>query len=399
MKFFFLLFFAASAFAETNSEVLDKVWSTARQNACTQNVRARFDDTTLSQMKSRVGASSDRQALEMILNPFLFSLGYSHTEFFTPADESYYLFKAYWSQTHPDSPAAPLIFNPGIQAGSDDRGYFVREALDGFPAKIQGISKGDRILMVDGIPFAGVWNPPAHNPSLVRFLHKGETKDVSLQIPQLNWSQAFQDATLSSIQILNYDSHSVGYVRLWSGVHPDSAEALWTAVRKFKAAHVDGVILDLRGGYGGALYDHLDPFFSSRQNYFVFSVTDKDGNTADVGGPEPQLNPEAYTGPLVVLINEGSRSGKEALAFQFRKSKRASLVGTATPGYFSGGGLFLLDQASDYMLYLCVNRATLDGVRIEGVGVEPDVLVPFDNQNAFQDSQLAAGLKQLYLTQ
>lgn len=105
--------------------------------------------------------------------------------------------------------------------------------------------------------------------------------------------------------------------------------------------------------------------------------------------PDAQSNPGSYLGRMAVLIDDGSRSGKEALAYQFKKSKRATLIGTSTPGYFSGGGLFFLDQPKDYFLYLCVRRdSKLDGVEIEGVGVAPHVFVPFDINNKWQDSQL-----------
>ncbi|MCC7406276.1 MAG: PDZ domain-containing protein [Bdellovibrionales bacterium] len=382
------LVLAFSASAQTNSQVLDEVWSVGRTKACSKDARARFNTTTLADLKSQLRSDTDRQALAQVLNPFLFSLGFSHTQFFTSDMESFYLFKGFHSLVTPSAPEPPLIVNPGVQVGTDDRGYFVRNVLHGSSADQAGVLKGDRILSVDDKAFSGSWGHQPKPKATASFGRQGKVYAADLLLPALNWAQAFQEATLKSIRIITNDSKKIGYVRLWSGVHPESADALWTAVNKFNAEAVDGVILDLRGGYGGAFWEHLDPFFANRKDYFVMTATDGDDTTVTLT-PDPQANPDAYLGKMAVLIDEGSRSGKEALAYQFNKSKRATLIGTSTPGYFSGGGLFFLDQPKDYFLYLCVRRdSLLDGVEIEGIGVAPNLFVPFEINNKWQDSQL-----------
>jgi carboxyl-terminal processing protease len=81
-----------------------------------------------------------------------------------------------------------------------------------------------------------------------------------------------------------------------------------------------------------------------------------------------------YPGPMVVLVDEGTRSGKEALAFQFKKSGRARLVGTTTAGAFRGAQ-FYADREEGYILAVALTAVKLDGVDLEGVGVSPDVRV------------------------
>jgi len=388
----FLMTLPCFASQETNSAVLDKIWAVGQKESCTAPMRSQFSSATLADLKSRLTSEMDRGVLETIVNPFLFSLGISHTEFFTENDETYYAFKGFLAETDPSLPPPPMIVNPGIQVGVDEHGFFAREVLNGSPARLAEIKKGDRLLSIEGKPFGGGFGHQAQADTTLVLEHHGSKKIVHLPLPSLNWSQAFEDATLKSIQVLSNNNRRVGYVRLWSGLHPDSQAALWSAVKQFEDAHVDGVILDLRGGYGGKMWENLDPFFKDRSNYFVLNLTDKNGNLTEVR-PDPQVNPDAYLGPLVVLINEGSRSAREALAFQFRKSKRATVVGASTPGYFSGGGIFLADQPSDYLLYLCINQGKLDGEQIEGVGVKPDVSVEYSDDNELQDSQLKAGLE------
>ena len=80
--------------------------------------------------------------------------------------------------------------------------------------------------------------------------------------------------------------------------------------------------------------------------------------------------------PVVVLINDGSRSGKEVLAYLFKKTGRGLLIGERTAGYATGGRK--REISPDSFLYYAVGDMLIDGKRLEGVGVEPDIEVPFD---------------------
>jgi len=84
----------------------------------------------------------------------------------------------------------------------------------------------------------------------------------------------------------------------------------------------------------------LRPFFADTSSYYEYETTTGDNKTS-IDTDELKKNPDPYLGPLVVIINNGSRSGKEALAYQFKKLHRATLVGESTAGYFSGAGTSL----------------------------------------------------------
>jgi carboxyl-terminal processing protease len=100
-----------------------------------------------------------------------------------------------------------------------------------------------------------------------------------------------------------------------------------------------------------------------------------------------------YDRPLVVLINEGTRSGKESLAYQFRQGDRATVVGTTTAGAFTAGRGLLTDPAQPYFLFLASAEPRLDGQVIEGVGVAPHVAVPYRVTADGDDPQLARALE------
>ena len=392
--FVFFLFSVAASGTETNTQILEKIWKAGHERSCSPEMRASFNVANFTRVRAKVRDESDRDSLGEALNPFLFSLGHSHTELFTDTHESFYLFRGFYAETHPEADPAPRLVNPGIQVGKDSLGYFAREVLDGFPAKAHGFQRGDRILKVGGEPFRGFWGRAQKGEVRVEAGRDGKKFEIKLPLPALEWSEALQSATYQSAHIVNLGVHRVGYVRLWTGVHPESATALAEIVKRFKSAGVDGILLDLRGGCGGAFWEHLDPFFANRKDYFVLTETSGDDQEF-TQVPGQKTNPDAYLGPLVVLTNEGSRSGKEALAYQFKKSKRATLVGTTTAGYFSGGEMLFIDEPVNYLFYLCHVRGRLDNDEIEGIGISPDLTVPFSTSGALGDSQLEAGLKAL----
>src|SRR5438046_10500969 len=95
---------------------------------------------------------------------------------------------------------------------------------------------------------------------------------------------------------------------------------------------------------------------------------------------------------MVVLINEGTRSGKEAIAFQMKESKRARLVGATTAGAFLGGQ-FYAGPGGDYILVVPLNHLLLGGQALEGRGGATDVEVSCPLEaNPPRDPQPQAGL-------
>lgn len=382
-----------AASLQNNSDILLKVWNTASKKACSAEMQAAFSDSKRLELAGKLKSLDKIDDLAEVLNPFLFSLGKSHTEFMTTSSEGYYLFKSHEAISKPKLRPAPKLINPGVQLGKDKDGYLVREVLDGFPASIAGLMKKDRIVSIDGVPFAGSWGVDARLAS-IQIQRLGKVLDIKTKIRALDWSQSFQEATKKSVKILTSpNGQKIGYIHLWSGTHPDSAKFLAQSVAKLKKKKIASLILDLRGGYGGAWWDHLDPFFADTSTYMKMEI-ESGGETETVESPFKK-NKNYYAGPMAILINEGVRSGKEALAYQFKKTKRATLIGEKTPGYFTTGQYFYVDEPLDYIFYLCVYQLKLDGNIIEGIGIQPDLAIPFDSTGDQGDSQLSRAINYL----
>jgi carboxyl-terminal processing protease len=162
-----------------------------------------------------------------------------------------------------------------------------------------------------------------------------------------------------------------------------AAKQLKETVQKLKNA--PGFILDLRGNTGGDFHAVLaaaDYFFAPKVSFGrIIARSGKKpslilrflGVPADLYAGDAGEN--AYLGPLVILVNEGSASGAELFAAGMQENGRAAIVGRQTcgcllatvPHRVKGGGEVDISE---------FNVLTAKGNRLEGSGVIPDVTVP-----------------------
>lgn len=344
--------------------LLDEVWEVGRRQLYPPRLRARFDEETRRRLAAVL--KDENVTLARALNPFLTSLGVSHTYFYDRSMQGYYLLRSLFTTR---DPALPALYVLGLQLGDDGR---VQAVLDGFPAKAAGLLPGDRIVAVNGRAFSSLldWQDPAA-VTLTLEAPTGRRRAVVKPI-RMGYHQALLEATRRSARRFDCGGSRIGYLRLWSGTGDAFLETLRAHVASARDGRYAGYVLDLRDGYGGAWWPYLDPFFPDREGYFTASVYSGDG-APELMTPEPASNAASYTGPVAVLVNHGTRSGKESLAWQFRHSGRGRLFGSTTAGAFSSGrGVFAEVEDADYLLYLAVAELRLDGEIIEGVGVAPD---------------------------
>lgn len=363
--------------------LLHEVWNLSSERIYPTELGRRFDAPTLDGLEAALRAS-DETALADVLNPFLESLGVSHTRFYDRRHQSYYMLRSLFSTRNLD---APQLYTIGVQLDDTDPGA-IRAVMEDSPAAAAGIRRHERIVAVDGAPFESLlqWQSPGSVRLTIRS-DAGQRQVVLIPILQ-SLHRAFAQASAASLKIFECGTRSVAYLHLWSGTDDAFLEVLRDAVSSARNAAVDGFILDLRDGFGGAWWAYLDPFFSNRADYFAAVDRRRDGMTEPMHA-EPKENPDAWLGPMAVLVNAGTRSGKEALAYQFKKTGRAALIGTTTAGALSGGLGAFADRDDGFILYLAVQETRLDGAVVEGVGVSPDIFVA-DTPNS--DAPLLAAL-------
>ena len=85
-----------------------------------------------------------------------------------------------------------------------------------------------------------------------------------------------------------------------------------------------------------------------------------------------------YTGNLYVLVNGNTASTCEPIVYLLKKTNKATIVGKNTMGAMLSANYFNVDNK--YNLYLPIaDFYTFDGIRLEGVGVTPNVETKSEN--------------------
>ena len=327
------------------------------------------------------GASvQDAEAFRRETRQRLAVLATSHTAYYTPDDAGYYDLLAIFEAVLKKNPETESL---GLVAVEKDGGWFVARVFAGGPAEAAGIRRGDRLATADSAPFHPKLSlrGKAGRPVLlgVQSRRGGPVRETAVTPRLVNPRKEWIEAQRAGSRILESRGHRIAYAPLWSCAGEDFqgllAESLGGDLEEAKA-----LVLDLRGGWGGC-----NPSFVSLFDPAVPDLTRIGRNG------EAAVWASSWRKPVVVLINGGSRSGKEVVARALQRHKRATLVGERTAGAVVAGKPFLLSDGS--LLFLAVEDVRVDGERLEGVGVTPDVPVSPDLQYAEgRDPQLERAL-------
>ncbi len=152
---------------------------------------------------------------------------------------------------------------------------------------------------------------------------------------------------------------------------PNTAGGGYTSFNRYFFSQVgkEAVIIDERFNEGGQLADYIIDYL---RRPIMSKVVTREGH--DWSSPS-----EAIYGPKVMIINEMSGSGGDALPWYFRKAGLGPLVGKKTWGGLVGIGGYpqLLDGGR-----VTSPRAAIYGLKgeweVENVGVAPDIDVELD---------------------
>lgn len=269
-----------------------------------------------------------------------------------------------------------------FQAGLDGRytgiGVWLRAAQDGqvyvgsvqpgTPAEAAGILAGDRLVSISGEPVREKLSDVAGQ------LRGDAGTKVTLVVER--------DGEESTIPVVRADvaSDDVTVSRLKSGVQvvrvSEFTRGVGSAVRKAVSPATlsqqapEGVVLDLRGNPGGLLTEAVEVASAFLEGGTVVSYEKR-------GEPVRHLDAVGdgnTTVPVVVLVDEGTASAAEVVAAALQDRNRAVIVGGRTYGKGSVQEPRQLSNGS--AIELTVGRyLTPSGRSLDGVGIEPDVVV------------------------
>ncbi|HTO81196.1 MAG TPA: S41 family peptidase [Methylomirabilota bacterium] len=387
---------AHAASTASPDAVFEEVWETVRDRFYDPALHGLDWDAVGRRYRPLAAAAKDDAARAAVINAMLAEPHASHTGYYTRADTAYYDLADIFSgglrrQLADLFPNGEVAYTGiGIFTRQIDGKTFVSGVLDGEPAAQAGLRVGDEILAADGGAFGAVTSfdgKAAQRVTLtIRRTRDGVPTQIAVVPHRIRPNETFLDAMRASIRTVERGGRRIGYVHVWSYAR-DAYQALLEreiSMGRFKDA--DAIVWDLRDGWGGASPSYLD-IFDPRGP--TMTMTNRSG--------DKDVDNARWRKPVALLINGGTRSGKEVLAYGFKKYGYGPVIGTRSEGALLAARAFLMDDGS--LLLLPVTDVAVDGERLEGRGVDPTIEVPFDLPYAAgADPQLERAVDELART-
>ena len=372
------------------AECFDKVWNIINDEFWDPNFNGVDWEDARKRYRPTALAAKDHESFAVIVNQMLGELKTSHTRYFTKWEPEYYTLQAALisgslamfntSDTSVVEKRRPGVYssqaNPhrvgiGVVTRLIEGRHYITSVLTSSPAEKAGIVLGDWLVEVNGQPFHPIYSFEGRpGQEVVLTLQQGSSistrRTVRIIPVDKKERELFESDSQARPRFIEHKGHRFAYIRLWWLSGWSMRQLLGYGINAGNES--EGLVIDIRDGFGGGPpVEYAQPFL-------------KDGlettTVKSIGRDRTFKSTPTFNKPVVVLINGGSRSGKELLAYFFKKTKRCLLIGERTAGYVSAGRWKRISQ--DSMLYYCVMMIIVDGKRLDGIGVEPDIEVPFD---------------------
>lgn len=372
---FLLCYFISPVFSQSSSqlEVFDAAWHTVKENFFDPNFNGVDWEGVRSRYQSEAAKADSTQQLAGVINQMLAELNTSHTHFYTQNEPAYYqiagIFREFLLEDlKPYLPDGKLEYTGiGMYTEAIEDKTFIRAIINGSPAESAGLEVGDQLLSVEGKPFEAIGSFTGKADTEVTVLIQRQPDSPPQEIvvvPKVfDPATMFLDAVKDSVEVVERDGKKIGYIHIWSYADHKYQQQLEEELIYGRLKDTDGLVWDIRDGWGGADPSYLNIFTAPAPT--ITSVF-RDGVAR-----EREMH---WQKPVVMLVNGGSRSGKEILAYGFRKYGVGQIVGSQTAGAVVAGRPYIMPDGS--LLYLAVADVFVDGQRLEGKGIVPDVRVP-----------------------
>jgi carboxyl-terminal processing protease len=254
---------ALSTNAQT--ELFSEVWQTVERNFFDPRFNGVDWPSLEEQYGYLAGQAHSREEFAVIVNEMLARLQTSHTRFYIPEDPRYYQLLAIFAardnelqeQLKQWFPRGKIEYT-GIGCSTEEisGNTFVSGILDGSPAARAGLLVGDRLLAVDGQPFEAIGSfrgKAGREVALTIEREKGKGEQILKLTPQVfDASLMFEEAMERSVQLVEREGKKIGYIHIWSYAGEQYQQLLEGELLYGRLREADALVLDLRGGWGGA---------------------------------------------------------------------------------------------------------------------------------------------------
>jgi carboxyl-terminal processing protease len=335
---------------------------------------ANWRDLT-QQFRQQALAARDESTLYRVINQLLATLDDQHTFALPP------------SRVREEKQGARVGL--GIQLRKLEGQWVITHTLGGSAAHEAGIRPGWIIAEMDGQPFTG-FRPgqrfQAGQSVKLKFL---DPNDRPKRVEVI-----CRPFATTPEQRAQYLPDGVLYLR-FTEFAPKTAD--WLEEHITSNPQAAGLIFDLRENTGGlldVLADCLRLIYRQDVVFGDFIQRNQKPLRMRVSG-----NRQAYTGPVLVLIDEHSASAAEIFAAAVQETGRGTVIGRRTAGAVLASIQEPLPDGGKVQISIRDYR-TVRGVRLEGQGVTPDVTVKLTLEDVRRnvDVDLRYALQQLALT-
>jgi carboxyl-terminal processing protease len=268
-------------------------------------------------------------------------------------------------------------------------------------ANLLGVRQGQKLLSVDGVPAMQWWaaqrakarkssTARASLKTVIAVFNRGDPnqdqQNVSLSLERADKTTFGVTLTRAPLEVragvrATKLTSGYGYLRL-TGFDFNLKSAALTEMEKIKDTR--GMVFDLRGNGGGALLlaQALAAQWLEGKVAAGRTIT-RDGKPTGLlfgllGQRKLELEvdgvPNPYRAPIVILLDGDSASASELLSATLQGLGRAKVVGETSCGCMLGFLGYSNIPGGGALAYSELDFATSDGKRIEGVGVQPDVV-------------------------
>lgn len=273
----------------------------------------------------------------------------------------------------------------GVSIRKVENGLFITYVIENGPAWKVGIRKGDTVTSIDGKPLTDIKQVigKAGEKRTYHWIRNGTPHNAELEYSY------FQIADTSSMRWLN---DNVAIIKIQSFQYRFYKAG---QINKFinEARNAEAIILDLRNNRGGlSIYSqHLASKFSPKSEVFSRMINKPryrklrkqqvdTENLETLAAHAKEIHPlpmsKQYKGKVVVLVDNLSASGADIFPAFIKESGRGIVIGNKTSGALQLARNFPLPYG--FRLYTPIAEIlTSDGHRLEGNGLEPDILFGF----------------------
>jgi carboxyl-terminal processing protease len=206
----------------------------------------------------------------------------------------------------------------------------VLQTMNGSPSAKAGLTAGDEILAINGIPLARL-----EPEQLIQLLGEARQHDASLDVRRpgnvrlLRFALTPALVDTSSVDRSFLLSNNVGFLHI-TGFESPTGKLVKEAIEKLGGDKLKGLIVDLRDNLGGdveAAKATASLFLEPGQ--LIFSVK---GRSAEGEEVRVDKNNQPYKFPLAVLVNGKSASASEIFTGAMQDHDRATVLGEPTYG-------------------------------------------------------------------